>query len=115
MSLDVQIGQRLRAARVGASQSLSELSRQSGIAEADLHAIEAGSKRIGAAMLYSLSRILKVEIRSLFSKEKIEQIGNPVAADTRILKDLRANGTLSALCDAYKNSKHAHADTRQTQ
>ena len=114
MNLDVHIGQKLRAARVGASLSLSALSRKADIAEADLRAIEAGSKRVGAAMLYTLSRILRVEIKSLFSKEKIEQIGNPVEADTRILKDLRANGTLSALCDAYKNAKYAHADTRQT-
>ena len=49
------------------------------------------------------------------TEEKIEQIGNPVEADTRILKDLRANGTLSALCDAYKNSKYSHAETRQTE
>ena len=114
MTLDVQTGERLRAARISASLSMSELSRKSDIAEADLRAIETGSKRIGAALLYTLSRILKVEIKSLFSKEKIEQIGNPVEADTRILKDLRANGTLSALCDAYKNAKYAHADTRQT-
>ena len=63
------IGQRLRALRLARGLSLAQLAAQSGISDATLSRVETGKSLTSAHNLYTLSRVLDVDITAFFDAE----------------------------------------------
>jgi len=64
--IDIEIGKRLRQARVAAGLSQTEIGVQLGISFQQVQKYEKGRNRIGGGRLYKIARILGVKITYFF-------------------------------------------------
>ncbi len=97
-SIDVEIGKALRAARDEQRYTIAQLALRADVPTATIEAIEQGAERASAAQLFRLSRVLGVELRSLFSECCSMQYSNP----SSMLQKLRTDRTLSALVEKVR-------------
>lgn len=97
-SIDVQIGKALRAAREEKRYTIAQLAMQAEVPTKSIKVIEQGAKRASAAQLFRLSRVLGVELRSLFGECCNMQYSNP----SSMLQKLRNDRTLSTLVEQVR-------------
>lgn len=107
-NIDAEIGRRLTGVRQAAGCTVHELAGRIGTTELELLALEAGAFRFGAERLFRLAQALDTEVRWFFEDHDPVSARSDVAClnELSILKNVRANKSLSDLCDALR----AHDD-----
>ncbi len=112
MTLDHQIGEKLRLARIAANISLADAAIMLNLTETDLDAVEHGACRAGARLLHQAALAYRVEIRWFFDASKDVQVTDEekfltLAASISILQSLRSHKTLSKLCETVRESDYS--------
>jgi len=112
MSLDQQIGEKLRKARDAANLSSARASALLSISESELHALETGNARAGAILLARAAREFNVEIRCFFDTSKDISATEEdkfliEATSTSILQGIRHHKTLSKLYETLRESDYS--------
>jgi len=71
-SMDIQIGQRIRRARIDASVTQHELGQILGRSSQQVHKYEQGSNRVSAGTLYTIAQVLDRSVDWFFSDAKTD-------------------------------------------
>lgn len=115
MSLDIQIGEKLRVARRRTGLSISDIARILSVTEDEVAAYEAGTRRICADKLYQSAQAFDVDLRWFFDQSTADDelwversAGQNTNSDrnTSILSNMRANKNLTKLCEAVRESDY---------
>ncbi|MEL6859724.1 MAG: hypothetical protein AAFO74_15150 [Pseudomonadota bacterium] len=107
--LDARIGANLRAARETASLDLTAITRATGRSTQDIAAIETGQIRLNSQEMIVFSKVLQVELRTLFADTIKTESPTPETAMDRgdllanLIKQGRQNSTLTNLVLAMRN------------
>jgi transcriptional regulator with XRE-family HTH domain len=112
MSLDHQIGEKLRLARTAANVSLADAAAVLDLTESELSAAEQGTRRTDARLLQCAARAYGVEIRWFFNSSKDVRVSDEEKVLTRatsisILQSFRSHETLSQLCETVRESDYS--------
>ena len=83
--IDIHVGQRLKARRVGLRISQSDIGKALGVTFQQIQKYENGANRIGASNLYKLSQALNVDVSHFFedlpSDAKLRELSDQPAAE----------------------------------
>lgn len=112
MSLDHQIGEKLRVARSAANLSCGQAAERLNISQPELETVERGAARAAASLLARAAREFNVEIRWFFDPSKDVNVTDEdkfqlEAASTSILQGFRRHKTLSKLCETVRESDYS--------
>jgi len=79
-SVDWQIGQRIRSARINASLTQSDLGRQLGCSSQQVHKYERGSNRVSAGTLFVIAQLVGQRVDWFFlDAERTGENGTPLS------------------------------------
>jgi transcriptional regulator with XRE-family HTH domain len=100
-STDAQVGESIRAHRLIAGMSQSDLARQLGVSFQQVQKYEKGANRVGAGRLPQIARIFNVPIGALFKDYADTSPGRRTAsaAPARLITDTAVLKLLTAYAD----------------
>lgn len=112
MTVDQQIGEKLRSARVAAQFETADAANRLAVSEFELKQFETGLIRISSNLVHRAAKLYGVEIRWFFEfgsqKSGIVTDRTHMSEESlQALQSLRANKTLSRLCEAMRESDYA--------
>jgi transcriptional regulator with XRE-family HTH domain len=74
-AIDIEVGQRIRIARLAAGLSQTDLGQRVGVTFQQVQKYEKGTNRVGAGRLTQIARVLSVPVNSFFEgREVIENV-----------------------------------------
>lgn len=106
-SIDDHIGLRLEQARKSAGLTVDELAKRLGLDTDHVLALEAGTARASAAMLYRASRLLELELRWFFASDQCEQrdFRDLDAKCPEMINGAKSNGLMARLVDGARQRR----------
>jgi transcriptional regulator with XRE-family HTH domain/quercetin dioxygenase-like cupin family protein len=97
----LNLGARLKAARLSSGMSLRELARQLGVSPSFVSQLENGKSQPSVATLYSLSQLLGLSMDELFGADGNRPTTAPVVVEAELPTGLVSRGALGSPADAW--------------
>lgn len=95
--IDVRVGQRIRAYRLGKRMSQTNLGEKVGVTFQQIQKYESGANRLGSSRLKKVATILGVPVAALFGEDE----GSPDETRADLLTDLMSRPYAARLLQAF--------------
>jgi transcriptional regulator with XRE-family HTH domain len=100
--IDRHIALKIRAIRLRAGLSQSDLAGKLGVTFQQVQKYEKGVNRVGAGRLFEIARVLGVPVRSLFPDEgEFDAFGEDVQSSLHVLREFLSGTEGTKLCERY--------------